>query len=46
MVLNKASDVLAANWLSQAHEKKYGIFSCEEIQFLSVVEIPIKHSSL
>ena len=43
MALNKVSDILSpADWLSQTHEK----LSPVEIPFLSVVEIPVKHSSL
>ena len=44
--LNRASDVLAADWLSQTHVKNYRNFSRVVIRFFSVVEIPIKHSSL
>ena len=46
MALNRACDVPAADWLSQTHVKNYRNFSRAVIQFVSVVEIPIKHSSL
>ena len=48
MVLNKAIEwyVPAADWLSQTHMKNYRNFSHVVIWFFSVVEIPIKHSSL
>ena len=41
--------MLAADWQSQTHMKNYHtvmFFSCMEMQFFSVVKIPIKHSSL
>ena len=41
----KASDMSAADWLSETHRKNYDNFSCGVIPFLLVVEIPIKHSS-
>ena len=43
MALNKVSDVSAADWLSQAHVQK---ISYVMIRYFSVVEIPLKHSSL
>ena len=46
MALNRASDVPAADWLSQTQVKNYSNFSCVVILLSSVVEIPIKHSSL
>ena len=46
MALNRASDVPVADWLSQTHVKNYRNFSRVVIRFFSVVEIPIKHSSL
>ena len=46
LVLNRVSDVPAADWLSQTHVKKYRNFSLLVIRFFSVVEIPTKHSSL
>ena len=46
MAPNKASDVSAADWLSQTHVKNYGYFSRVVIGFFSMVEIPIKHFSL
>ena len=46
MALNRASDVSAAYWLSQTHVKIIVIFSRVVIRVFSVVEIPIKHSSL
>ena len=46
LVLNRASDVPAANWLSQTHVKYYRNFSLLVIPFFSTVEIPTKHSSL
>ena len=39
MALNRVSDVPAADWLSQTRDSVV-------IRFLSVVEIPKKHSSL
>ena len=44
MVLNKASDMPAADWLSQTQVKNYCNFSRVVMQFFSVVEIPIKHT--
>ena len=49
MVLNKlniVSGIPAADWLSQTHAKNYCNFSCVMMQLFSVVEIPVKHSSL
>ena len=46
MALKRASDKSAADWPSQTHVKKYCNFSQVVIWFFSVVEIPIKHSSL
>ena len=49
MVLNKlntVSGIPAADWLSQTHAKSYRNFSCVMMQLFSVVEIPVKHSSL
>ena len=46
MALKRASDLSAADWLSQTHVKNPRTFSFVEIWFLSVVEIPIKNSSL
>ena len=46
MVLNRLSDVPAADWLFQTQVKNYCYFSRVVIQFFSEVEIPIKHSSL
>ena len=42
MELNRASEVSAADWLSQTHVENYRNFLGEAIQFLSEVEIPIK----
>ena len=41
MALNRAAD-----WRSQVHVKNYRNCSRVKIRFFSVVEIPIKHSSL
>ena len=46
MARNTASDMSAADWLSQTQVKHYRNFSHEVIRLFSVVEIPIKHSSL
>ena len=46
MALNEASDVSAADWLSQTHMKNYRNFSRVVIRLFLVEEIPIKHSSL
>ena len=46
MVLNRASDVPAADWLSQTLVKNNRNFSSVVIRFFSEVEIPIKHTSL
>ena len=46
MALNRASDTSAAAWLSQTQMKNYRFIFHVVIQFFSVVEIPIKHSSL
>ena len=47
MALNRASDLPAADRLSQTQfVKNYCSFSCVVIRFFSVVEIPVKHSSL
>ena len=46
MVLNRVSLISGANWLSQTHVKKDRNFSLLLIQFLSLLEILIKHSSL
>ena len=46
MAVNKVSDVSAADWLNQTHAKNCHNFSHVEIQFFSVVEIPIEDSSL
>ena len=46
MALNRASEVSAANWLSQTHEENYRNFSHVAIRFFSEVEIPMKHSRL
>ena len=46
MALNRASEVSAADWISQIHVKSYRNLSRVVILFFSVVEIPIKHSSL
>ena len=46
MALNKATDVPAADWLSQTHVKNYRHISRVVIRFFSEVEIPMKHSSL
>ena len=43
---NRASDVTTADWLSQTHVKSYCNFSRMVVRFFSVVEIPIRHSSL
>ena len=48
-MLNRASDMSAADWLSQTHEKNYRNFSRVVIRSftgLLLVEIPIKNSSL
>ena len=39
MALNRASDVLAADWLSQTHVRNYRNFSRVVIRFSSVVEV-------
>ena len=46
MAPNRASDVPAADWLSQTRVKNYRYFSRVVTRFFSVLEIPIKHSSL
>ena len=46
MALNRASDMSAADWLSQTHVKNYRKFSRLVIRFFSAVEIPIQHSNL
>ena len=46
MALNRASDMSAADWLSQRHVTNYCNFSCVVIWFFSEVGIPIRHSSL
>ena len=43
MVLNRAGDVPAADWLSQTQVKNSRDLSRVVIRFFSVVEIPIKH---
>ena len=45
MELNKARDVSSADWRSQTRKKLSLFFTCE-IRSFSVMEIPIKHSSL
>ena len=45
MARNRASDISAADWLSQT-QKIMLIFSLVVIQLLLVVKIPIRHSSL
>ena len=45
MVLNRAGDVPAADWLSQTQVKNSRDLSRVVIRFFSVVEIPIKQSS-
>ena len=42
MELNRASEVSAADWLSQTHVENYRNFLREAIQFFLEVEIPIK----
>ena len=46
MAVNRTSDMSPADWLSQTDVKKYRNFSPAVIRFFSVVEVPIKHSSL
>ena len=46
VVLNRASDVPAADWLSQTHMKNYHNFSHVVMCFFSVVGMLTKHSSL
>ena len=46
VAIYRANDVLAADWLFQTQVKNYPYFSRVVIRFFSVVEIPIKHSSL
>ena len=46
LVLNRASDVIAAEWLCQTHVKNYRNFSLLVIPFFSLVEIPTNHSSV
>ena len=45
MALNGASGVSLADWRYQTHVKNYRNFS-SRVEFFSVVEIPLKHSSL
>jgi len=42
--INRASDVPAADWLSQTYEKNYRSFSGVVIRFVQIGEIPVKHS--
>ena len=44
--VNRASDLSTADWLSQTHVKNYCNFSRVEVQFVSEMGIPIKHSRL
>ena len=46
MALNRGSEVSAADWLSQTHLKSHRNFLRVVVRFFSVVEIPMKHSSL
>ena len=46
MALNRASDMSAADWLSQTCMENYCNFSCVVKWFFSLVEVPLKHSSL
>jgi len=46
MVLNRMSELSAADWLSQTGVKHSRSFSLVVIQFFSVMEIPINHSCL
>ena len=46
MALKRANGVPAADWLSQTHVKNCNNFSRVVIRFFSLVEIPVKHSSL
>ena len=46
MALQTASDMSAADGLPQAHVRNDRNFSRVVIRFFSVVQIPIKHSSL
>ena len=46
IALNSVSDMSAADWLSRTHVKNYRKFSRVVIRFFSLVEIPIKRSSL
>ena len=46
MALNRASDMSAADWLSQTRVENYCNFSCVVKWFFSLVEVPLKHSSL
>ena len=46
MVLNRMSELSAADWLSQTGVKNYCNFSRVVIWFFLVVQIPIKHSCL
>ena len=45
MALNRASNMSGSDWLFK-YVKNYHNFSGVVIQFSSLVEIPIKHSSL
>ena len=45
MALNGASVVSLADWRSRTHVKNYRNFS-SRVEFFSLVEIPLKHSSL
>ena len=45
MVLNRVSNETTADWLSQTHMENNIIIIVEIMQFFSVVEIPITHSS-
>ena len=46
MALRTASDMSEADWLPQAHVRNDRKFSRVVVRFSSVVQIPIKHSSL
>ena len=46
MALNRASDMSAADWLSQTRVENYCNFSSVVRWFLLLVEVPLKHSSL
>ena len=46
MALIRASHMSAADWLPQTREENYCNFSCVAMWFSSLVEVPLKHSSL